>query len=111
MACGGKQWESMFECGKDPNAPTPTRWTMLRLFLTALTSVRIGTPKRTALRMIRWYQDNVSAGRDLCSRPAPYNCSNRAAWFVGSYGVLLGMLFAWSAMRHDYGPKGCCGDD
>jgi len=100
---------NLFECGKDPNAPSPGRLsTMLRLAAVAFLAVPIGTPKRTALRMIRWYQDNVSAGRDLCSRPAPYNCSNRAAWFISSYGVLLGTLFTWSVMRHDYGPQGCC---
>lgn len=71
------------------------RWTMIRLFATALTHVRIDTPRDTALRMIAWYQANVSAGRNLCGRPFPYNCSERAAWFIRSYGLLVGGMFAF----------------
>ena len=26
--------------------------------------------------------------------------------------TMLGIIWhAWSAMRHDYGPQGCCGED
>jgi putative component of membrane protein insertase Oxa1/YidC/SpoIIIJ protein YidD len=61
----------------------------------AFRCVQKGTPRVTVLRMIEWYQINVSAGRNRCSRPAPYNCSSRAAWFIRSYGLLVGGMFAF----------------
>lgn len=80
------------------------RWTSVGMVATAARSVRWTTPKGTALRMISWYQANVSAGRDLCSRPAPYNCSNRAAWMIRSYGLIIGgMMTFWVTVLADCG--------
>jgi putative component of membrane protein insertase Oxa1/YidC/SpoIIIJ protein YidD len=73
-------------------------------------SVGLAMPRTVALRMIGWYQEHVSAGRGLCSRPAPFNCSARAAWVIGSYGLLAGGLIlvlqaGWfQCGREDPGP-------
>ena len=52
----------------------------------------LAAPRTVALRMVAWWQANVSAGRRLCSRPAAYSCSARAAWVIGAYGLLAGGL-------------------
>jgi hypothetical protein len=76
----------------------------------AFRAAGIGRPKGTVLRMIAWYQANVSAGRNLCSIPAPYNCSNRMAWTINNYGLILGVLFGLPMFAHRSprsGRRGC----
>jgi putative component of membrane protein insertase Oxa1/YidC/SpoIIIJ protein YidD len=71
---------------------------MLGIVWCAFLAVGLGRPKGTVLRMIDWYQTNISAGRNLCSRPAGYNCSAFAVWAISSYGLLFGLTFAFLRM-------------
>lgn len=48
------------------------------------------TPRRLSLRAIRWYQLNVSAGRNVCPRGPGRNCSSYGYRSIGRYGVLIG---------------------
>lgn len=100
---------------KPPCTPgAPEKWfTAVRVFWTALLHTGGWTPRRKAQAMIRWYQTNISAGRNLCSNPEPYNCSNRVYFAVENYGVIVGALMLTTVLSCSDGPgenKGnCCG--
>lgn len=50
------------------------------------------------------YQRRISAGRNLCSQQAPYNCSNRVLYALDNYGTLVALLMLPSALACSDGP-------
>lgn len=107
-ACWKRSKDVMADPVKPPCKPgAPDRWMTAQVppfptlvYRAARAVGWQGGPKRTVLAMIEWYQTNVSAGRDLCSRPAPYNCSNRTAWAITNYGLFIGVLIGLWGLGH-----------
>lgn len=106
MVCTSKSWEHM-GMGTNTCCRIPTPVLGPRVVWQAIRAVGIGRPKETVLKMIAWYQTNVSGGRDLCSRPAPYNCSNRMVWTINAYGLMVGVLVGLPLFAHRHEPDKC----